>query len=248
MKQVIDNFSAQSGNYAAFRPQSPAVIFDFVYSHVPRFAAAWDCGTGNGQVATRLAERFDHVYGTDISEQQLHLATPGANITYLKERAESTSLPDNSIDLVTIAQAIHWFDFDAFYSEVNRVARPGAIIAAWTYNVLRLTPEVNKVIDHLYMDITRQWWDPERRYVDASYTTIPFPFKELPAPNMQITHHWNADQLIGYLGTWSGVKNYIKQQGHDPVALVADDLRKAFGTSDKLEVNFPLNVRAGVVG
>lgn len=247
MKQVIDNFSSQSNNYATFRPQSPAAIFDFLYEHVPRFGNAWDCGTGNGQVAVKLAERFEHVYGTDISDQQLQLAPQLPNVTYLQERAEATTMANESIDLVTIAQAIHWFDFEPFYKEVSRVAKPGAIIAAWTYNVLRLTPEVNKVIDHLYWDITRQWWDPERKYVDDAYTTIPFPFKEIQAPAMQITQHWNADQLIGYLGTWSGVKNYIKDQKTDPLQLVADDLRAAFGNNEKLEVNFPLNVRAGLV-
>src|SRR5476651_160086 len=126
MKQVQDNFSAGAADYATFRPASPDEIYDFLYTHVSNFGTAWDCGTGNGQVAARLAERFDHVYGTDISEQQLGLAVKKDNITYRTERAESTSLADGSIDLITVAQAIHWFDFDGFYKEVRRVARPGA--------------------------------------------------------------------------------------------------------------------------
>lgn len=132
MKETIDNFSATAEGYAAFRPQSPQEIYDFLYQHVNNYTAAWDCGTGNGQVATRLVERFGKVYGTDISAEQLQRAPQLANVTYLQERAEETSIASQSVDLITVAQAIHWFDFDAFYKEVRRVAAPGALVAAWT--------------------------------------------------------------------------------------------------------------------
>lgn len=247
MKQVIDNFSSHPGNYATFRPKSPQAIFDLLYANTQCFDAAWDCGTGNGQVAAELAKKFGRVYGTDISGTQLAHATQADNISYMQERAEATTLADKTIDLITLAQAIHWFDFDAFYKEVNRVARPGAVIAAWTYNLVRLTPEVNKVVDHLYHDITSPWWDPERRYIDEAYTTIPFPFRELHPPPIHIKQQWDAEQLIGYLGTWSGVKNYIKDTGNDPVSFVANDLRNAFGNAQTLAVTFPINIRIGIV-
>lgn len=247
MKQVIDNFSSGSDSYAAYRPQSPQAIFDFLYSKVQNFNTAWDCGTGNGQVAIRLAERFDKVYGTDISAQQLQLAQQRDNIFYLQERAESTTLPDRSIDLITIAQAIHWFDFDAFYKEVKRVATADGFIAAWTYNVIRLTPAVNEVIDHLYWDITRPYWDPERDHVDSGYASVPFPFYEVQAPEIFIDTEWTLPQLTGYLGTWSGLKNYIAKTGQDPLAMVAEALQKAWGEAAQLQVHFPVNVRAGYV-
>ncbi len=247
MKQVIDNFSIGSDNYAAYRPQSPKEIYTFLYQHVQHYNTAWDCGTGNGQVAVVLSDKFATVYATDISEEQLALATKRDNIIYRKERAEQTLLAENSIDLVTVAQAIHWFDFDRFYEEVRRVATREAVIAAWTYNVLRVTPAVNRVIDHLYLDITRPYWDAERKYVDEQYATIPFPFKEVFAPPMTITLYRNVEWLIGYLGTWSGVKNYIKATGTDPVAMVRHDIVAAWGDRELHEVNFPIHVRAGVI-
>jgi len=212
MKQAIDNFSNDAAGYAAFRPESPEGIFDLLYSHVSCFDAAWDCGTGNGQVATKLAERFKVVYATDISEEQLKQGPAKDNIIYRKERAERTSLTPQSIDLITIAQAIHWFDFDTFYKEVKRIARPGAVIAAWTYSLLRVSTSIDLVIDHLYYDITYPYWDKERKLVDAAYRTIPFPFEEIEAPAFLIEKRLNLQQLTGYLTTWSGVKHYIQKR------------------------------------
>ena len=169
MKEVQDNFSAGAAGYAAFRPASPDEVFDFLYAHVRHFGTAWDCGTGNGQVAGRLADRFEQVIATDISSDQLKLAIQKDNISYRQERAEVTGIESASIDLITVAQAIHWFDFEHFYAEVRRVARPGALCAAWTYNLLKLTPEVNSVIDDFYQGTTRKYWDKERDLVDAGY-------------------------------------------------------------------------------
>lgn len=247
MKQVIDNFSNGASDYAIYRPESPTAIFDFLYSHVNRFDAAWDCGTGNGQVATKLAERFTRVCGTDISTEQLQQAKVMDNISYLHERAEKTTLPDTSIDLITVAQAIHWFDFDNFYKEVERVARPGAVIAAWTYTVLQLTPEINKVIDHLYSSITGAYWDKARGYVDACYGNIPFPFEEISTPVFYIHKQYTLEQLVGYLRTWSGVKHYISREQKDPLLLVMDDLKQAWGSEAKLQVTWPVHMRAGRV-
>ena len=247
MKQTIDNFSQDAADYAAYRPASPDGIFDFLYSHVKSFNTAWDCGTGNGQVAVKLAARFKTVYATDISEEQLGHAPQKDNIIYKKERAEQTSLEANSVDLITVAQAIHWFDFNTFYKEVGRVARPGAIVAAWTYSFLQLTPSIDRVLNHLYKDITRPYWDKEREYVDAKYATIPFPFKEIAAPEFGIIKDWTLAQLVGYLRTWSGVQHYIQQEQRDPVALVMKDLQKAWGDADTVSGMWPVHVRAGRV-
>lgn len=248
MKQIVDNFSKTAEGYAAFRPQSPDVIYDFLFSHTPAFGAVWDCGTGNGQVAVRLAEKFDKVYGTDISAPQLAKAQQRGNITYLEERAESTSIQSGTIDLITVGQAIHWFDFDAFYKEVNRVAKPGALFAAWTYTNLRLTDAINEVLDYFYNDITRPYWDAERKWVDERYATIPFPYKEVEVAPMEIVTRWSFEQLWGYLHTWSGVQNYIKMVGSDPLLLIEDDLHKAWAGAELLTVCFPVYVRAGYVG
>ena len=247
MKTIIDNFSAASADYALYRPQSPREVFDFLYANCNNFNTAWDCGTGNGQVAAELAQRFAKVYGTDISAEQLAHAAKRQNIIYLQERAEQTSLANGSIDLITIAQAIHWFDLDKFYAEVRRVATPGALIAAWTYSLLKLSPAVNEVIDHLYMDVTYTYWDKERRLVDDGYTTIPFPFEEIKAPEIQIVKQYTLPQLAGYLRTWSGVQHYIRKEQKDPVSIIIPALKQAWGEHETLEVRWPVHVRAGIV-
>ena len=245
MKEVKDIFSANSANYAAFRPESPQAVYDFLYPHVKRFDTAWDCGTGNGQVAIKLSERFTNVYGTDISADQLSHARRADNILYKLERAEATSIPDDSIDLVTIAQAIHWFDFDQFYNEVRRVSRPDGLIAAWTYSLFRLTPAINEVIDHFYTDITGPYWDKERKLVDDGYSTIPFPFDEIKAPEINIVKQFTIDQLAGFLRTWSGVKHYVDREHSDPLLIIMDDLRKAWGPEEHHEIKWPVHVRCG---
>jgi ubiquinone/menaquinone biosynthesis C-methylase UbiE len=247
MKEITDNFSANAQSYALFRPSSPAGIFEFLYQHTANFDVAWDCGTGNGQVAGTLAEKFGKVLATDISTEQMKLALTRPNITYMHERAEATSLQAGSVDLVTVAQAIHWFDFDRFYEEVYRVCRPGALIAAWTYTVLQFTPEVDAVIDELYSKITRPYWDKERRYVDARYQTIPFPFEEIANPGFQIQQKMTLEHLLGYLRTWSGVKHYIQKEKVDPVSLVADKLAAAWGPEEQRDAVFPIHMRAGRV-
>lgn len=248
MKPVIDNFSSGGADYALYRPESPQTVFDFLYTHVKNFSAAWDCGTGNGQVAARLAEEFETVYGTDISDDQLKHALQKDNIVYRKERAEETSFPDRSIDLITVGQAIHWFDFDSFYKEVRRVAAPGAFFAAWTYSLLRLTPAVNEVIENFYFNITHSYWDKQRYYVDAEYKTIPFPFKEVHAPEIWTVKSYTLEQLRGYLRTWSGSMKYMRMEQKDPTELIVKDLQRAWGNAETLEVRWPIHVRAGYVG
>ena len=218
-----------------------------MYNNVNSFNAAWDCGTGNGQVALKLAERFNTVYATDISNEQLALAPLRENIYYRQERAEKTSLPTGVMNLITIAQAVHWFDFDRYYAEVERVAAPGCIIAAWTYSTMKLTPQIDKVIDRLYMEITQPYWDKERMYVDEEYRTIPFPFQEIAVSQFSIVKNWPLEQFLGYLRTWSGVKHYIARMEEDPLLLVLDDLKAAWGKKEITEVRWPVHMRAGIV-
>jgi ubiquinone/menaquinone biosynthesis C-methylase UbiE len=248
MKQTIDNFSNIAAEYALFRPGSPDEIFDFLYSRLSHYNAAWDCGTGNGQVAVKLAQKFATVYATDISNEQLQHAQKKDNIIYRQERAESTTLKDGSIDLVTIGQAIHWFDFDPFYKEVKRVAAPGALIAAWTYNLINITAAVDDIIYHFYFDIIYDYWDKERKLVESGYSTIPFPFEEIQAPLFQISKMYNVKQLIGYLGTWSAVKHYMEKEGKDPVLMIEKELVRAWGNTEEQKVFWPVHMRVGRVG
>jgi ubiquinone/menaquinone biosynthesis C-methylase UbiE len=238
-----DNFSTKSADYAKYRPVYPQEVYDFIAKQLSQKQNAWDCGTGNGQVAAELAKVFKKVYATDISTQQLSHAPKMANIDYSLQPAESTIFPDHYFDLVTVAQAIHWFDFDQFYAEVKRVLKPQAIIAIIGYGLFKSNPETNKVIDHFYENIIGEYWDMERRCLDDEYKTIPFTFKEIETPKILLQLNLSYDQLIGYLKTWSAVKHYEKANGENPVDIIAADLRESFGENG--EITYPILFRMG---
>ncbi len=246
MKKAKDNFSAQSELYARFRPVYPDALYDFIFSLKPHFANAWDCGTGNGQVAARLAEHCHLVFATDISQKQLDNAIRKENIQYLCARAEETNLPDSIIDLVTVAQAIHWFDFDAFYREVYRITRAGAVVAVWCYNLPRISAEIDAVLDDFYKNTLHTYWDTERKYIDLNYITIPFPFEEIEdKPELSITDSWSIEHLLGYLNSWSAVQHYIDKNGFSPVDEVAAKFREVWPDTPMLKVQFPVALRIG---
>lgn len=247
MQEPKDLFSAQAAVYAAFRPVYPQALYDFLYGIAPAFGNAWDCGTGNGQVAVQLAKRFDHVFATDISTQQIAHAQPVENISYEVTRGEQTDLAAHSCDLVTVATAVHWFDFDAFYQEVRRVAKSGAILALWAYAPCTSDDVTDKIIDHFHFHTVGAYWDSRREYVDELYRTLPFPFEELETPPFDIKVSWSQQQLEGYLHSWSAVQHYKKATGEDPVLLVSDKLNAAWGADTHKTFTFPLFMRAGIV-
>ena len=240
-----DNFSTQSAAYAQFRPTYPQELYDFLLSLVAEKNTAWDCATGNGQVARELANHFKQVFGTDISENQLKHAVQQDNISYLVEPSERSSFGDHVFDLITVAQAIHWFQFDAFYLEVKRTLKPGGIFAAIGYGIMQIDEKVDQVIDVLYEEILGEYWDKERVYIEEEYETIPFPFKEIDTPDFAIKTTWNFDELIGYLNTWSSLQHYIKANGKNPLELVMSDLKTAWGADAEKEITFPVLLRVG---
>lgn len=241
-----DNFSGHSSDYARYRPTYPDELFHFLYEHLDSYEAAWDCGTGNGQVAVKLAAQFKQVYATDLSKNQLAQAPAHPNITYRVERAEEAAFDDHSMDLITVAQAIHWFDFDVFYAVVNRVLKPGGLLAVLGYTLLTVDDAVDVVIHQIYEDILGdEYWDPERKYIEERYQTIPFPLTDVEVPKFTQSLTWSYDQLLGYLNTWSAVKHYIHRQGANPVDSLEPDLRRAWGTDDRKVVYFPILLRVG---
>ncbi len=242
-----DNFSARSESYAKFRPLYPKEMYDFIFPLVKTKQIAWDCGTGNGQVARELAKHFNTVHATDVSERQIANATPAENIFYKVESAEDTHFPDHTFDLITVAQAIHWFDFDAFYKEAIRVGKRDSVLAVIGYGLMTIDNATDKVIEYFYEDITEPYWDKERIYIDEHYQTIPFPFEEIPSPNFFINVEWNFDQLIGFLSTWSAVQHYIKANNKNPVELIYDDLKKTWNKNELKEVKFPVLLRVGKI-
>jgi hypothetical protein len=245
MKQVKDLFSTQAATYAAFRPVYPDELYNFLFTITPGFNHAWDCGTGNGQVAIQLAKRFAKVDATDISESQMQHAPSAANISYELMRSEETTFPDKSFDLITVGTALHWFDLDGFYREARRVAKSGAGIVAWAYAPCRTEPEVTVIIDDFYERIVGRYWDAERRFVDEGYRTLPFPFRELPVPRLSIEVDWTKEQLLGYLQSWSSVQHYMRANNINPLGIIEGTLNLAWGKDEKKHFTFPLFIRAG---
>lgn len=240
-----DNFSKQSESYSKFRPSYPNEIYDFIYEQLENREHAWDCGTGNGQVAIELAKYFKKVIATDISSNQIKNATKKTNIEYQLCQAEHASFPKNHFDLITVAQAIHWFDFDAFYKVVNHSLKPRGLLALITYNLLKIDPEIDAIIQYLYKDILGDYWDPERKYVDEAYKNIPFPFEEIQTPKFSQTYTWGLDKLIGYLNTWSAVQHYIQRTGENPVDKIKSKLEKSWYEETKKKVFFPMFLKLG---
>ena len=243
-----DHFSRQARGYTQFRPRYPRELFQYLDSLVERRQRAWDCGCGNGQAAADLAETFDEVIATDPSARQIAEAEPMPRVTYLVATAEDCPLESQSVDLITVAQALHWFDLPRFYAEVRRVGRSSCVLAAWCYGLAAISPEVDRVIRRLYEDILGPYWPPERKLVEERYASLPFPFEELDAPPMAIVAQWNLTELMGYLETWSSVQRYIERHGTDPLDLVRAELTAAWGDVSTRAIHWPLYMRVGRVG
>ncbi len=214
------------------------------------FELCWDCATGNGQAAVALAEKFRRVIATDASHQQLEQATPHTRVEYRCERAEATSIADTSTDLITIAAALHWLDRPAFYREVRRVAKPGAVIAAWTYSVdVQISTAVDAVVAEFAQHVLRPFWAPELNHVLAGYRDLEFPFTELAFPAFSITTAWNLHHLLGNLNTWSGASRFAEANGYPATTVIAEQLTAAWrsgGPVDQLRpVRLPLYFRVG---
>jgi len=240
-----DLFSNHAQDYAAFRPTYPKELYDFIFSHVKHFEQVWDVGTGNGQVARDLSKQFVKVFATDISANQIENAFNAENIFYF-QAGETTSFAETSFDLICVAQAIHWFDREKFYAEVNRVAKPGAMIAVWGYSLLSIDPEIDLTINDFYVNVVGPYWDKERRLIDEHYKTITFPFQEIETPSFSFSFQWTLPELQGYLNTWSSVQKLIKEKNFNPVEKLIDQIQPLW-KFDKMEIKFPLFLRMGRV-
>lgn len=239
-----DLFSTQSKIYARFRPSYPPEMIEYIVSFVQDKQIALDVATGNGQVAVALSKYFDKVYATDISEKQLENAQQADNITYQKSKAEETDFDDNQFDLITVAQAIHWFDFDAFYKEAKRILKLEGIFAVVGYGLFQTNKHSQKILDRFYYESVGSYWDPERSYLDENYETIPFPFAEIETEKFTNRFTWTFEQLTGYLETWSAVQHYIKQKGVNPLDVISEELKESWEQGDR-KVVFPLLLRLG---
>jgi SAM-dependent methyltransferase len=242
-----DHFSRQAPDYAKYRPGYPDTLFSWLADRAPGHELAWDVGCGNGQAAVPLAAHFERVLATDLSAAQIAQAQAHPRVEYRVAPCEASGLPDSSCDLVTVAQAIHWFDFDKFYAEVRRVLKPGGLLAAWTYLLLRGEPALNVVIEKFYAEVLTPWWPPQRRWVELGYAGMPFPFTAVsPASTFEIRLNWTLADLVNYVGTWSAVQRCLAETGDDPARELLERLRFHWGGPEtRREIIWPIALLAG---
>jgi SAM-dependent methyltransferase len=243
-----DHFSGHAADYALARPTYPDVLFDWLAAQCARRDLAWDAGCGNGQAALALASRFARIVATDPSAEQIAQALPDARIEYRVEPAEMPTLDGASVDLVTVAQAMHWFDPDHFHAAVRRVLRPQGVIAVWTYGLSNVDAAVDAAFRRLYDDVLGPYWPAERRHVENGYAELAFPYAKIEAPPFAMRTRWTLAQYLAYLRTWSATQRFLRANGTDPVALVAADFAVAWGDPALArEVSWPLGLRVGRV-
>jgi ubiquinone/menaquinone biosynthesis C-methylase UbiE len=239
-----DLFSHGSDDYSRYRPTYPPELFAWLSDQLPDATAVWDCGCGTGQASLLLAEQFPHVNATDPSAKQLENSAQHERIVYSIATAEASGLPDASVDLVMVAQALHWFDLDRFYAEVRRVLKPGGLLVVLTYNLLTIEGIDNGPLTDFHFDFLDGYWTPERAHVDNGYADLPFPFERLPVPDFPMTAEWSFEQLIGYVSTWSAVEKYRNRTGLDPMPDFTRQMADAWGdTSVGRWMVWPLTVK-----
>jgi SAM-dependent methyltransferase len=235
-----DHFSGHAAEYAQFRPQYPLQLFGYLASVAPNSELAWDCATGNGQAAVLLAEHFARVIATDGSEKQIANGKPHPRVEYRVATAEESGLASESVALINVAQALHWFDRAKFFAEAERVLQHSGVLSVCVYNFFKTSPEIDALVNRFYSKVVGPFWDFERRDVENSYRDIVFPFEEVNAPEFEMTVAWSVEDALGYLRTWSATKAFIKARGFDPVDSLGEQLRTVWTTPR--EVRWPLRV------
>lgn len=247
MKPFADHFSALAAEYASCRPRYPSDLFTYLARVAPRRELAWDCAAGSGQATLPLTQWFRRVVGTDASSAMLAQALPHPRVEYRVAPAQQSGLEDRSVDLVTVAQALHWLELDAFYAEVQRVLIPSGVLAVWTYGITQIDhPGADRVLSHFYSQIVGPFWPADRRHVESGYRTLPFPFPELVPPVFVMEEQWTLAQLLGYVGTWSATRRFRDELGRDPVEDLSGELGRHWGDpAIRRTISWPVSMRIG---
>jgi SAM-dependent methyltransferase len=242
-----DHFSKQATDYAKFRPRYPHEMFEYFGTVARSRALAWDCATGNGQAAVQLTDVFDRIIATDAIEKQIANSEQHERVKYRVAPAEESGLEPGTIDLIMVAQALHWFDLPRFYKEVRRVLKNNGVFAASAYKFFHVSPEIDELVNDRYYDkVVGPFWPPERLLVEK-FEELPFPFPEIRTPSFEMNAQWNLEHLAGYLRSWSATQRFIAANKRDPLEAIADDLRGAWGDPEQMrKVVWPLILRVGV--
>lgn len=241
-----DHFSQQAAAYSVYRPTYPIELFHYLASLTADKNLAWDCACGSGQAAIVLAKYYDVVLATDISVKQLENAVSANNLFYMACKAEGVALRDNSVDLMCVAQAAHWFDHERFYAEVNRVLKPNGVLALWSYSLMYIANDIDDIVSYFYREIVGEFWPPERKYIEDEYRSLPFPLAELKTPQFTMELNWTFEHLLGYLQTWSATQYYKNTLKRDPIDLIRQQLLAAWGDpAQERRVVWPFFLRVG---
>lgn len=249
MAAFHDHFSGHAAHYASARPRYPDTLFAWLAQHCAGHELAWDAGCGNGQASIVLTKHFAQVFASDPSREQIAQAAAQPRVRYAVEPAEHCSLADASVDLISVAQAYHWFDQVRFCDEVRRVARDGALVAIYSYARSSVNAAVDALFDHLYRDVLGRYWPPQRSQVENGYRDVLFAFAELEdVPNWQLRCDWTLAQYLAYLRSWSACQKFLTANGTDPVTTLAPAFAEAWGDPARVRrVVWPLNLRVGRV-
>ncbi len=247
MADFKDYFSIQSNAYSRYRPEYPQELYTYLANVCDKNDLVWDCATGNGQAARGLSKLFKKVHATDASAAQIRSADGPDNIYFKTADAANSGLMGDAVDLITVAQALHWFDLDKFYGEVGRVLKPNGLLAVWCYGLMAIDENVDPLFMEFYENVAGDYWPKERIHIENGYQDLAFPFDKINCPDFNIEVNWSLDEFLGYLRTWSATTRYIQNNDYDPVYLWHDKFAKAWGVAPLKSISWPLTLIAGRV-
>lgn len=241
-----DHFSGQADDYARYRPRYPQSLFNWLSTQTPAHEVALDVATGSGQAAADLTNHFTTVIGCEPSLAQLAHAEQHTGLHYVCSTAEQLPFMDNSFDLISVAQAVHWFDHPRFNREATRLLRPGGLLAVWGYGLFRINDRIDSVINHYYGTTLDSFWPPERHWIEQGYVGLPFPFALIDTPDFAIEAEWDLPRVLYYLSTWSATRRYIAARGHNPLDELEQQLLPLWGDPARIRaIHWPIHLLAG---
>ncbi|USD65930.1 class I SAM-dependent methyltransferase [Vibrio sp. SCSIO 43136] len=236
-------FSDRSDLYEVARPLYPEALFEYLATLTPAHQQAWDCACGNGQAADSLVRFFDHVQATDVSPEQIANAKPNPRVHYSVTASENTNFGQHSFDLVCVAQALHWFDFEQYWPEVKRVLKPQGIFAAWGYTWPKVSDQIDPVFKQHLLDIVEPYWAKQNRLLWDHYRDIDIPFTRLEVPEINMQMSWTLDEFMSFLCTFSATRRCIADIGDAFVDQAYAELEKVWGdrlTKRQVDLEFIL--------
>jgi SAM-dependent methyltransferase len=243
LTNFADHFSSVAQRYAQYRPHYPQALADALAARCTRHDAAWDAGAGNGQLSVQLAKRFAKVYAQDPSQAQLDQSLPVPNVQYRCAKAEESGLADASVDLAVAAQAAHWFDWPRYVAEVERIARPGALVALVSYGILHISGDADAIVAHYYHDVVGSYWPKGREHVENGYRDLQWPWPAVDAPTMAMEALWTREELFGYVATWSATAKFVDKNGSAEYEALGEKLRAVWPDGEHRTVSWPLLIR-----